>query len=146
MKTTVLLTFLGLFITSTAFSQSDEDLIRHTIQNYFNGTAYSYLDQIESAFYSEATLYLENTKGEMMKLSPAEYMAFFKKNEPGTFGGRYSKILSIQQEGNLAQVSAEILVPSRNRRYLDVFITRRMDDGRWLIVSKAANSAPIAKD
>lgn len=146
MKTTVLLTFLGLFISSMAFSQSDEDLIRHTIQNYFNGTAYSYLDQIESAFYSEATLYLENTKGEMLKLSPAEYIAFFKKNEPGKFGGRYSKILSIEQEGNLAQVSAEILVPSRNRRYLDVFITRRMDDGRWLIVSKAANSAPIAKE
>lgn len=146
MKTTVLLTFLGLFISSMAFSQSDEDLIRHTIQNYFNGTAYSYLDQIESAFYSEATLYLENTKGEMMKLSPAEYIAFFKKNKPGSFGGRYSKILSIEQEGNLAQVSAEILVPSRNRRYLDVFITRRMDDGRWLIVSKAANSAPIAKE
>ncbi len=146
MNTTVVLTFLSLFISSVAFSQSDEDLIRHTIQNYFNGTAYSYLDQIESAFYSEATLYLENTKGEMMKLSPAEYIAFFKKNKPGTFGGRYSKILSIEQEGNLAQVSAEILVPSRNRRYLDVFITRRMDDGRWLIVSKAANSAPIAKE
>ncbi len=88
MKTTVLLTFLGIFISSVAFSQSDEDLIRHTIQNYFNGTAYSYLDQIESAFYSEATLYLENTKGEMMKLSPAEYIAFFIKNKPGTFGGR----------------------------------------------------------
>lgn len=146
MKTTVLLTFLGLFISSTAFSQSDEDLIRHTIQNYFNGTAYSYLDQIESAFYAEATLYLENTKGEMLKLSPAEYIAFFKKNKPGSFGGRYSKILSIEQEGNLAQVSAEILVPSRNRRYLDVFITRRMDDGRWLIVSKAANSAPIKQE
>ena len=76
---------------------------RHTIQYYFNGTAYNYLDQIESAFYSEATLYLENTKGEMLKLNSTEYIAFFKKNKPGTFGGRYSKILSIEQEGNLAQ-------------------------------------------
>jgi len=136
-------TALLLFISIGLYSQSDEDLIRHSIQNYFNGTAYNHLEQIESAFHPQATLYLENTAGDLVLFSAAEYIALFKNNEVGKFGGRYSKILQIELEGNLAQVKAEILMPKRNRRYIDVFIMRKNTEGVWQIVSKAANSKAI---
>jgi len=142
MTTKALFTCICLTLCFNLFSQSDEDLIRHTIQNYFNGTAYNYKDQIKAAFYAEAELYLENREGKLMKLSPTDYMDFFK-GKPGEFTGRYNKILSIDQNGNLALVKAEITIPSVNRVYLDVFIVRKMKDNRWLIVSKAANSKPI---
>lgn len=143
MKVKTILTALAIFSHFLAFSQTKEDYVRHSLHNYFNGTAYSYLNQIEAAFYPEATLYLENREGELMKLTAAEYIAFFEKNTPGEFTGRYNKILSIEVEGNLAQVKAEILIPSRNRRYVDVFIFREMSENHWQIVSKAANSSPI---
>ena len=134
---------LGLLIGMSSFGQSNEDLIRHSIQNYFNGTAYNYLDQIRSAFHPEAELYLENGDGELWKITADEYIALFERSEPGKFSGRYSQILSIEIEGNLAQVKAEILMPARNRRYIDVFIMRQNKEGKWQIVSKAANSSLI---
>ena len=146
MTSRTFLTFICLWISCSLFSQSDEDLIRHTIHNYFNGTAYNHLDQIRMAFYPEATLYLENREGELMKMTPEEYIALFKKNEPGKFGGRYSKILSIDIEGTLALVKAEILFPGRKRRYIDVFIVREMEEQQWRIISKSANSAPMEEE
>lgn len=139
----VFLMAISLCVGLSAFGQSNEDLIRHSIQNYFNGTAYNYVEQIRSAFHPEAELYLENREGELWKITADEYIALFEKSEPGKFSGRYSQILSIDVEGNLAQVKAEILMPARNRRYIDVFIMRQDKEGKWLIVSKAANSSLI---
>jgi hypothetical protein len=124
-------------------AQSDEDLIRHSINNYFNGTAYNHLAQIEAAFHPEAELFLENKAGELVIFTAAEYIALFEKNEPGKFGGRYSKILTVDIEGNLAQVKAEILMPKRKRCFIDVFLMRKNKEGQWQIISKAANSKPM---
>lgn len=138
---------LLIFFTSlNVYSQSDEDLIRLSIQNYFNGTAYNYLEQIKSAFHPEAELYLENREGELWKLTGDEYIELFKKNEPGKFNGRYSKILSIDIEGNLALVKAEILFPKINKRFIDVFIMKQISPDLWQIISKAANSSLIKKE
>ncbi len=139
----IILSFLFLFSANCISAQSDKDFIRHTIHNYFNGTAFNHIEQIEAAFYSEAVLYLENREGQLVQFSASQYIDLFRKNKAGQFIGRYNKILSIDQEGNLAQVKAEILMPGRNRRYIDVFILRRMEPQLWQIVSKAANSKPI---
>lgn len=138
-----LFTLLCILVSLPGFSQNKEDMIRHTIQNYFNGTAYNYINQIKAAFHPEAELYLENKEGGLWKLTSGEYIALFEKNEPGKFGGRFSKILSIDIEGNLALVKAEILFPKRNRRYIDVFIMREISEDKWQIISKAANSSAI---
>ena len=135
--------FLAFLFMSNAFSQDAEDLIRHSLHNYFNGTSYNYIPQIKSAFYPEAELYLENREGDLWKINPDEYVALFAKNEPGKFGGRYSKILSIDIEGNLALVKAEILYPKINKRFIDVFIMKEVEENSWLIISKAANSSPM---
>ncbi len=146
MRLSLLFGYFFLFLSLSSFGQSDEDLIRHSIQNYFNGTAYNQLDQIQSAFHPEAELYLENREGELWKLKAAEYIAFFEKNEPGTFNGRYSKIMSIDITGNLALVKAEILMPKSNRRYVDVFIMKEVSEDLWQIISKAANSSLIEEE
>lgn len=142
----ILFVFIGTMLSLSAVGQNEEDLIRHSIHDYFNGTAYNYVNQIEAAFHPEAVLYLEAADGGIRKMASAEYISLFKNNEPGKFGGRYSKILSIDIEGNLALVKAEILMPDRNRRYIDVFIMRKMAADQWKIVSKAANSSPIQKE
>lgn len=142
MKINLVFTFCILLLSWNVNGQSEEDLIRHTLQNYMFGTSYNYLDQIEYAFIPDATLYLENKEGVMLKLSPKEYISYFK-GKPGEFTGRYSKILSIDREGNMALAKAEILVPKSNRRYLDVFIVKEIKKGEWKIVSKAANSRLI---
>ena len=138
-----LICFCLLMTTISLNAQSDEDLIRHSIQNYFNGTAYNYPEQIKSAFHPEAELFLENGDGELVIFTAHEYAALFEKNEPGKFGGRFSKILKIDIEGNLAQVKAEILMPARKRRYIDIFIMKKLSENEWKIISKAANSAPM---
>lgn len=123
--------------------QTDEDLIRHTLHNYFHGTSYSYSDLIKSAFHPQTPFFLENGDGEPMILSVDEYVDLYSKREPGKFIGRYNKIISIEQTGNLAQAKAEITIPSIQRIYTDMFILRRMEDGKWLIIGKAANSRSI---
>ena len=128
MRNTLLLCLFCFTLSLNA--QSEEELIRHSIHNYFNGTAYNHLDQIKSAFHPEAQLFLENQQGELVIFTTAEYIALFEKNEPGKFIGRYNKILQIDIEGNLAQVKAEILMPKRKRRYIDVFIMRKNKEGQ----------------
>ena len=146
MRFTFFLTFWSLLLISPSFGQGEEDLIRHSIHNYFNGTSFNHISQIEAAFYPDATLYLETGEGVLKRFSVEEYVNLFRKNTPGKFNGRYNKILSIEIEGNLAQVKAEILMPARKRRYIDVFIFRKMEEGLWQIVSKAANSSAIKAD
>jgi hypothetical protein len=143
MKTNLLLLTLAILFPINLLGQSDEDLIRHTIHNYFNGTAYNQVGQLEAAFHPEAELYLAGADGGMRKMSAAEYLALYKDAEPGKFMQRYSRILSIEMEGKLAQVKAEILMPKRNWRFIDVFIVRKMSDELWQIVSKAADNTSI---
>ncbi len=146
MKTKTLFTTLFLLISLSNFAQSDEDLIRHSIQNYFNGTSHNYMDQTRKAFHPEAELYLENKEGKLWKMTSEEYIALYKNGTPGEFGGRYNKILSIDQEGSLALVKAEILMPKYNKRYIDVFIMKEVSEGLWQILSKAANFSLIKED
>jgi len=137
---------IGLLLSLNVYSQNNEDLIRLCIHSYFNGTAYNYIEQIDAAFHPEAELYLENRAGELWKLTGQEYSDLFKKNKPGEFNGRYSKIMSIDIEGNLAMVKAEILYPSINKRFIDVFIVKEVEEGKWQIISKAANSKAIVNE
>lgn len=138
--------FLCLLLPFLAYAQTDEDLVRYTLNNYLNGTSFNQVEQIKLAFHPESELFLEN-KDETLNIMPnAKYIAGFAKREAGKFNGRYGRILDIDVEGNLALAKAEILIPAIGRRYLDVFILKRMPEGNWLIVSKAANSKPIKED
>lgn len=122
-------------------AQSDLAQIEETLQTYLNGSSYSEPEVIQSAFYSEAPLFLSKEGQEIYLLSPKEYAALFKNREKGKFNGREGKILTIDQSHNIAMAKAEIRIPNRNMLFMDIFLLKKLE-GKWKIISKAATLIP----
>ena len=140
MKTTFF-TLLFLVATFSIFGQSEEDSIRKTLQKYLDGSSHNDTEQIESAFYTDAPLFLSKEGQEIYKLSPKEYADLFKKREKGKFNGREGKILMVDQSHNIAMAKAEIKIPARNMTLIDIFLLKKLE-GEWKIISKAAALMP----
>lgn len=138
MKSLVLL-FSAALISVSSIAQDKQEAIAATLMNYINGTSYNYLDQIGQAFYPEAELFLDGKENSLRVLPIEEYMGFFEDNTAGEFNGRIGRILSIEHFGNIAMAKAEILIPVRKMRYVDMFILKQIK-GEWKIISKTANS------
>ena len=51
-------------------------------------------------------------------------------------GGR-GKIIGVEQFNDIALAKAEIVIPSSELKFVDVFILKRLS-GEWKIISKAA--------
>ena len=132
----LVLTFLFLMPLS-GLSQSEDQAIRTTLNNYIEGSSYSDTSQIQSAFYDQADLFLSKDGQEIWVLSPKEYAALFEHREKGVFNGRIGKILAIDIANNIATAKAEIRIPSRNLVLVDLFLLKKLD-GEWKIISKAA--------
>lgn len=138
MKTTFLiLTWLCLTLVATA--QSEEKAIRETLQQYIDGSSYNNIAMITSAFYEKADLFLSKKDQELWVLSPEEYGALFKDREKGKFNGRVGKIILIDRSNNIAMAKAEIAIPKRNMRFIDLFLLKKLN-GKWKIISKAATA------
>lgn len=120
-------------------TQSELSQINETIMNYINGTSYNEINRIEKAFYPEANLYLDGKDDKMNVLPISTYVGYFKNRKEGEFNGRIGKILTVEHFGNIAQVKAEILMPFRKVRYIDMFILKKVEN-EWKIISKTANS------
>ncbi len=134
------LSLISYITTSVAqTSNSELTLITETLVNYIHGTSYNEYNQINSAFYPEANLYLDGKEGKMNVVPISTYAGYFKDGEQGAFTGRMGRILSIDYFGNIAQAKVEILIPARNKRYIDMFILKIVE-GHWKIISKTANS------
>ncbi len=141
MKSVILAFFLAA-ISAPIFGQSKEDAaIRETLTNYIEGSSYNNPEQIVSAFYSEAPLFLSKAGQEIYRLSPSEYADLFKKREKGVFNGRVGNILIVDQEHNIATAKAEILIEAQDMRFIDMFLLKKLD-GEWRIISKAATRIP----
>ncbi len=126
------------FLTSLSMSaQSEETAIRETLQKYLDGSSHSNPEQITSAFYAEADLFLSKKDQELWILSPQEYADLFKNREKGKFNGRIGKILAIDQASDIASAKASIEIPSRNMTFIDIFLLKKLQ-GEWKIISKAA--------
>ena len=59
------------------------------------------------------------------------------KTKQGKFNGRVGKILSVDQENDIAMAKAEILTKRGEIRYIDIFLLKKIE-GEWKIISKAA--------
>ncbi|MGS2761188.1 nuclear transport factor 2 family protein [Sinomicrobium sp. M5D2P9] len=128
------------FSSFTGISQTnDKDRIEieKTLHNYIEGSSYNKLDMLGSAFSENATLYL-TIRNEFKIITPAEYMTFFR-GKPGTFNGRTGEILSIDIAGDIATAKAEILIPARKMRFVDLFLLKKTGEG-WQIISKSASN------
>ena len=134
-----LLALIAVLFASVLYSQStDAEEIRITLNDYIEGSSYTKIDQIKKAFAHNATLYLTNKEGEFKIYTPQEYTGFFKNRTPGKFNGRVGKILKIEIEKDIATARAEIVIPERKSRYIDLFLLKNIDGEGWKIISKTA--------
>lgn len=131
----------SLIFSNYLFAQSEEAQIRATLNNYMDGTAYSKTELIDKAFYPEAELFLDGRDKQLSVVPIAQYASWFKDREPGKFTGRIGRILSVDHFGNIAMAKVEILIlgSSANRRFIDMFILKKIKE-EWKIISKTANS------
>ncbi|MEM7573201.1 MAG: PQQ-dependent sugar dehydrogenase [Bacteroidota bacterium] len=134
-----LLAVLG--VTSNLAAQNDEAAIRATIQNFIDGTTYNYQEQIKSAYYPEAMLYLHNGTDTAFHLSPEQYAGYFTR-PPGTPNNRVSTILGLDISLDVAYAKVQVDVPAIRRRYYDLILLKKIR-GEWLIITKATSAEPM---
>ena len=136
---------LLVFISLQGFSQtqSKEEQIRETLQNYIDGSSYNKLGLLKSAFSQNATLYLTGREG-FKRYTPSEYANFFKNRKTGEFNGRYGKILKVEQVDDIATAKVEISIPKAKMIYIDLFLLKEID-GTWKIISKTATRVDNGK-
>lgn len=115
----------------------EEAAIRAAIQRYLDGTSYNRTEQILSAFYDDARLFLSHPERELYILPITDYVGFFADREVGKFNGREGKILSVDRSNDIATAKAEIRSTTNGARYIDLFLLKRLE-GHWKIISKAA--------
>lgn len=133
----LVLLFLGNFL----LAQSEEAQIKQTLSYYIDGTSYNKVDLIKKAFYPDAELFLDGKDGSLFVVASQEYASWFEKGERGEFNGRIGEILSVDRFGNIATAKVEILLPKAQKRFVDMFILKKIE-GEWKIISKTANSKP----
>ena len=135
------LTSIVLLLSFIGFSQSEEQAIRETLQNYIKGSSYNDIEMIQDAFYVDADLFLSKEGQEIWVLSPKEYAELFQNREQGVFNGREGKILAIDHANDIATAKAEIRIPARKLHFVDLFLLKKLS-GEWKIISKAATLLP----
>lgn len=120
------------------FSQSGEKSVEAALKNYIEATSYNNVERIEKAFYPEANLYLEKSDKKLWIVPISEYSSWFEKGTKGQFNGRVGRIISIDQFNNIAVAKAEVLIPKKNLRYIDMFLMKK-EQNEWRIISKTAS-------
>ena len=120
---------------------SEEDQIREAIGKYDVGTAYNHADMVLEAFMPGADMFLENRDQELWIMKIEEYAGRIANQEAGKFNGRITNILSIDRFGNIATAKLEVIIPTMGRRFVDMLLLKKLDNG-WKIISKTATSEP----
>ena len=134
-----------LFVVSTSSAAGEsvsgdgeeEKAIRKAIQAYLHGTSFNDTELIQSAFYDDARLFLSHPEREIYILPIGGYLEFFADKEKGKANGREGEILAVDRSGDIATAKAEIRIPARGARYVDLFLLKKIS-GEWKIISKAA--------
>jgi len=128
--------FLLLF-TNPLLATSENQAIKKVLNDYIQGTSYNYPDKITNAFYSDANLLLENKDKAVWRVPAKEYVSWFTKHKAGQFTGRIGEILHIDVSGLIATAKVEIILADKNRRYIDLFLLKKIERD-WKIISKTA--------
>ncbi|MFD2566129.1 nuclear transport factor 2 family protein [Pseudotenacibaculum haliotis] len=135
MKNLLIIVFLCCSYVSFSQASSDEQ-VKKTLQNYIDGSSYNKLKLLRSAFSKNATLYLTTRDG-FKRLTPEDYVGFFKNSKEGEFNGRHGKILSVEVTKDIATARVEISIPKRKWIFIDLFLLKKTGEG-WKIISKTA--------
>ena len=137
---------IWLLVVVSGVSQSDFEKITSTMNDFMKGTSHNMSDLVLSTFYEDAALYLTVRDGSLKTFTPQEYAGFFDKGkaEYGKFNGRVGDVLGIEIENNLATATADAII--KPFRYVDKYLLRRFEDGKWRIISKASTRYPLAAE
>lgn len=131
-----LLLFISfLLLNNSVFAQSEISEIEATLLNYINGTSYNQSKLIEKAFYEDANLYLEKKDKSLWTVPAREYASWYNNKNEGKFTGRIGNILSIDNFEGIATAKAEIIIPTKGSRYIDLFLLKKIEN-KWKIISK----------
>jgi len=133
------LVLLLVLIAKPALADFQHEQIKTALNNYIQGTSYNYPDKIAAAFYPGANLLLEKDNQPIWKVPSQEYVSWFAKNTTGKFTGRIGEILNINIAGSIATAKVEILMPKKQRRFVDLFLLKKIAND-WKIISKTAVS------
>ncbi|WP_109853196.1 nuclear transport factor 2 family protein [Aquimarina sp. AU58] len=123
-------------IVKTNHSFSEKEMIEKTLNNYIQGSSYNELEKLESAFAADASLYL-TVKGTFKRLTPVDYINYFKNKKKGVYNGRTGNILSIEIYRDIATAKVEIFIPERKTKLMDLFLLKKLK-GDWKIITKTA--------
>ncbi|MBG6129567.1 hypothetical protein IWQ47_001130 [Aquimarina sp. EL_43] len=123
-------------IVKTNHSFSEKEMIEKTLNNYIQGSSYNELEKLESAFAADASLYL-TVKGTFKRLTPVDYLNYFKNKKKGVYNGRTGNILSIEIYRDIATAKVEIFIPERKTKLMDLFLLKKLK-GDWKIITKTA--------
>lgn len=139
MKLKQLLTTTLLLVSSQLWAATEHDNVRRVLNNYIDGSSFNNVEQLSSAFYDKANLYLEKQDQELWTVPAKQYTSWFSKNTKGKFNGRIGEILNIDVSGKIATAKVEILQPNKNKRFVDMFLLKKLNN-KWQIISKSAVS------
>lgn len=118
---------------------TDHQQIEQTLSNYIEGSSFNRTEQIKSAFYRDANLYLSKKEKDIWVVPSNEYATWFENNTRDEFNGRIGEIVSIDIDGDIAQAKVDIIIPKRNIVYTDLFLLKVVA-GDWKIIGKTASS------
>lgn len=145
MKTLIQLAILTICLCTKVYAgQSEHHGVEAALQLYINGTSYNDEEQIKSAFARDALLLLDKTGTDFWPVPVKQYASWFAGKKKGQFNGRIGEVLSINIDGNIATAKVEIIIPSKETRYVDMFLLKKLDS-RWKVISKTAASSPSAR-
>ncbi len=138
MKRAIVLLVLLVFC-QVSLGKSQEDDIRTTINGYIVGTSYNYPERILASFMPRADMFLDYKDSPLFVMKVEEYAERVGRQERGKFNGRVTNILSIERFEGIATAKLEVIIPSMKKRFVDMLLLKRLEDG-WKIISKTAGS------
>ncbi|MEM8488446.1 MAG: nuclear transport factor 2 family protein [Bacteroidota bacterium] len=141
MRKYLFLALLIVYPVTVAAQGTEEDQIREAIGKYDVGTAYNHADMVLEAFMPGADMFLENRDQELWIMKIEDYAGRIANQEAGKFNGRLTNTLAIDRFGNIATAKLEVIIPTMGRRFIDMLLLKKLDDG-WKIISKTATSEP----
>ena len=129
-KVFLLLVAVATFL--NANSQTEEQLVRATLNDYIIGTSNGEPERITAAFHPDLNLYTVKD-GKLVKRVGKEYIQLFEK---GKKNSRVGEILMIDIENDAAIAKVEISFSDRPSSYIDYFLLLKVE-GHWTIIHKS---------
>ena len=113
-------------------AQTDDELVRATLQDYIIGTSNGEPERISMAFHEDLNLYTVKNDS-LVERNGKDYIQLF---EPGKKNSRIGKILMIDIENDAAVAKVEISFSDRPAAYIDYFLLLKVE-GHWTIIHKS---------